>query len=109
MTTINPERTIEGKLVDFDWQIRVSTLLRSLWSISCVDLEVQEKFILRCQILLQHVLGSSTSRNLEEPLTQISFIVKNKSEKEEIPARNIIVEFNKSELKQLMSTLQRSL
>lgn len=49
-------------------------------------------------------MGSSVSRNLEESLTEVSFLVKDRSD-----ARNFTVEFTKNELKELISTLQNAI
>lgn len=60
--------------------------------------------MLKVRFLLQHVMGSSVSRNLEESLTEVSFLVNNRSD-----ARSVTVEFTKNELKELISTLQNAI
>lgn len=54
-------------------------------------------------------MGSNTCRNLEESLTQVSFLVNDQNPLANPNVRNITVELTKSELKQLISTIQRSL
>ncbi len=58
---------------------------------------------------LQHVLGSSSLRNLEDTLTQITFHVDRLSFNPQLSdERSFTIEFNSTELKNFISLLKRA-